>query len=59
MKFKSTFALGEKMIGDNTPSYLIAEIGLNHNGDLTLAKKLIDEAIKQEPMLLNFNHIKL
>ena len=47
MKFKNTFALGKKMIGDNTPSYLIAEIGLNHNGDLTLAKKLIDKAQKQ------------
>tara|TARA_B100001113_G_C21094886_1_gene616096 strand:- start:805 stop:1647 length:843 start_codon:yes stop_codon:yes gene_type:complete len=26
--------------------YLIAEIGINHNGDLNIAKKLIDNAIK-------------
>ena len=24
--------------------YIIAEIGVNHNGSMTLAKKLIDEA---------------
>ena len=45
MTFKNTFSLGKKIIGDNQPSYLIAEIGLNHNGDLSLAQKLIDEAI--------------
>ena len=26
------------------PTYIIAEIGLNHNGDLNIAKKLIDVA---------------
>ena len=26
--------------------YLIAEIGINHNGDLDIAKKLIDNAVK-------------
>ena len=26
--------------------YLIAEIGINHNGDLEITKKLIDNAIK-------------
>ena len=24
--------------------FLVAEIGINHNGDLNIAKKLIDEA---------------
>ena len=28
--------------------YLIAEIGINHNGDLNLAKKLIDIAIENK-----------
>lgn len=32
-------------IGENEQTFVIAEIGLNHNGDLNLAKKLIDEAI--------------
>ena len=32
-------------IGFDEPCYIIAEIGINHNGDLLLAKKLIDAAI--------------
>ena len=36
--------IGNKTIGNNNPIYIIAEIGLNHNGDLSLAKKLIDIA---------------
>ena len=32
-------------IGFDEPCYIIAEIGINHNGDLSLAKKLIDTAI--------------
>jgi sialic acid synthase SpsE/protoporphyrinogen oxidase len=31
-------------IGQNHPTYIIAEIGLNHNGDLKLAKKMIYQA---------------
>jgi len=34
--------IGDRLVGDNQPVYMIAEIGLNHNGDLQIAKKLID-----------------
>jgi N-acetylneuraminate synthase len=33
------------MIGDGHPAYIIAEIGINHNGDLDIAKKIIDAAV--------------
>jgi len=36
------FQIGSSFIGDTEPVYLIAEIGINHNGDLQIAKKLID-----------------
>jgi N-acetylneuraminate synthase len=36
--------VGERSIGDGRPVYVIAEIGINHNGDLGLAKKMIDAA---------------
>lgn len=36
--------IGNKKIGINNPTYIIAEAGINHNGDLKLAKKIIDEA---------------
>lgn len=32
-------------IGDGHPVYIIAEIGINHNGSIEIAKKLIDAAI--------------
>jgi len=32
-------------IGDGHPTYIVAEIGVNHNGDLEIAKKMIDAAV--------------
>ncbi len=37
--------IGKRAVGDGCPCYVIAEIGLNHNGDIGLAKKLIQAAI--------------
>ena len=34
-----------RSIGAGEPVYVIAEIGINHNGSLDIAKKLIDEAV--------------
>ena len=34
-----------KIIGDNSPCFVIAEIGINHNGSVDLAKRMIDEAV--------------
>ena len=33
-----------RKIGDNHPAYIIAEIGINHNGSVDIAKELIDKA---------------
>ena len=38
-------SLGGRFVGDGHPVYIIAEIGINHNGNLGLAKKLIDAAV--------------
>jgi len=35
---------GQRSIGDGQPVYIIAEIGINHNGDLAVAKKMIEAA---------------
>lgn len=37
--------VGSRYIGDGEPVYVIGEIGINHNGSLALAKKLIDGAV--------------
>lgn len=36
--------LGGRKVGEGYPVYVVAEIGINHNGDLDLAKRLIDAA---------------
>ncbi len=36
--------IGSKYVGDNHPCYIVAEIGNNHNGELEIAKKLIEAA---------------
>ena len=36
--------IGSHRIGPGHPCYVIAEIGINHNGDIEIAKKLIDVA---------------
>ncbi|BCY16214.1 MAG: N-acetylneuraminate synthase [Chloroflexi bacterium] len=36
--------IGRKLVGDGHPTYVIAEIGINHNGSLENAKKMIDAA---------------
>ena len=37
--------IGNQMVGDGHPAYIIAEIGINHNGDLNIAKQMIDAAV--------------
>lgn len=37
-------SIGGHGIGKNKPVFMIAEIGINHNGDIQVAKKLIDAA---------------
>ncbi len=37
--------IGNFVIGKGHPTFIIGEIGINHNGDLSIAKKLIDAAV--------------
>lgn len=41
-----TISIDGKKIGENYPPFIIAEAGINHNGDMNLAKKMILEAKK-------------
>lgn len=38
--------ISEKLVGTGQPVYIVAEIGINHNGDIKIAKSLIDAAVK-------------
>ncbi len=40
----NSLSFNNRKVGNGHPCYIIAEIGINHNGDIEIAKKLIDLA---------------
>jgi len=50
---KREVKIGDTWVGDGHPCFFTAEIGINHNGDVDIAKKLIDAA-----MLAGCNAVK-
>jgi N-acetylneuraminate synthase len=40
-----TIQIADRRIGEDEPCYIVAEIGINHNGDVNLAKRLISVAV--------------
>ena len=41
----STIQIGNRLVGADQPCFIIAEIGINHNGDIDIAKRLIRVAV--------------
>jgi len=41
----ATVRIGNRLVGDDQPCYIVAEIGINHNGDIDVAKRLISVAV--------------
>lgn len=37
--------IGNRLVGPGQPVYIIAEIGINHNGSLEVVKKMVDAAV--------------
>lgn len=58
MKFSQEFEIGSRLIGRNQPCFIVAEIGLNHNGDLELAKRSIDSAVEAGADSVKFQNYK-
>ena len=46
--------IGRSSIGPGHPVYVIGEIGLNHNGDVEIAKRLIDVAVEAGAQAVKF-----
>ncbi len=38
--------IGDRMVGDGHPTYIIAEIGINHNGSVEVARELIKSSFE-------------
>jgi N-acetylneuraminate synthase len=43
---RKTVSIGGKIVGEGQAHYVVAEIGINHNGSLETARQLIDVAVK-------------
>ena len=50
----SIFNIGNVEIGDERPCFLVAEIGLNHNGSMVLARRLIEVAALSGAAMVKF-----
>ena len=46
--------IGDRVVGSKEPTFIIAEIGINHNGSVAIAKQLIDLAVKNGCQAVKF-----
>jgi len=58
MKFNKQVVIQNKLISDTSRVFIIAEAGVNHNGDMRLAKKLIDIAVEANADAVKFQAFK-
>ncbi len=53
-----TVKIAGRLVGDGEPCFIIAEAGVNHNGDIKLARKLIDVAKEAGADAIKFQTFK-
>ena len=53
-----TVQIGDQIIGDGQPCFIIAEAGSNHNGSLEQAFRLIDVAVESKADAVKFQNFK-
>jgi len=58
MKINNIFHRGERDVSILTPPYVIAEAGVNHEGDMSIARRLIDEAAEAGAHAIKFQTYK-
>lgn len=58
MEFAKTIRIGTAEISTTSKTFIIAEAGVNHGGDMNLARKLVDEAFKAGVDAVKFQSFK-
>lgn len=53
-----TIKISNKLVGENQPTFIIAEAGVNHNGKLEQAKRLVDVAVEAGSDAVKFQTFK-
>ncbi len=48
--------IGNRMVGDNHPPFVIAEVGINHNGNLKTAMRMVDAAKRAGAECIKFQY---
>lgn len=56
--FNKQFQIGNRTISEQEKTFIIAEAGVNHNGDMNLAKEMIDVAIESNVDAVKFQTFK-
>ena len=54
----SPIRIADRIIGPGNPCFLVAEIGINHNGSISLAKKTIDAAVEAGADAVKFQNFE-
>lgn len=55
---KNNIKIGDKEVGSGLPTFFIAEAGVNHNGNLEIAKKMVDAAKEAGANCVKFQTFK-
>jgi N,N'-diacetyllegionaminate synthase len=58
MNFEKEIKLGNKIISENSAVFIIAEAGVNHGGDMNIARQLIDIAVDAGVDAIKFQAFK-
>lgn len=58
MKFNLRIPIHHKYVAENEQTFIIAEAGVNHNGDMDLARKMIDVAAESGVDAIKFQTFK-
>ena len=51
--------VGNRLIGTNHPCFIAAEIGINHNGDMEIARRTIDAAVESGADAVKFQNYEV
>lgn len=53
-----TIRIGDRLVGEGQPCFIVAEAGVNHNGSLALARQLVNAAVEAGADAVKFQTFK-
>jgi N-acetylneuraminate synthase len=59
MRFNKTIRIADKIISVQSPTFIVAEAGVNHNGDMRIAHEMVDVALQSGVDAVKFQSFKV